>query len=209
MCARGDVARQRFTNNVSTYCCDVSHFMLFRSQVSIRIWLLKVLPHLSSTSRIACHSWQSARPSPCMEGSRERAVEGPMPCFLFFCQLTFIIKVNKVPYMLLLVFNPRHGFYHVSREKRKITGGGREFHEKWTGDSFLVKANKTRCWLCREFVQVFKECNLKRRYVQKHAVKLNVYEGLCHKGKIAELEKSVFSTKIFSESYTLGEFHSL
>ena len=37
-----------------------------------------------------------------------------------------------------------------------------------------------------EFVQVFKDYNLKRHYMQKHAAKFNEYEGLCDKDKWTE-----------------------
>ena len=50
--------------------------------------------------------------------------------------------------------------------KRKITDEGRLFNEKWTDDYFFVEANsKALCLICREFVQVFKDYNLKRHYM--------------------------------------------
>ena len=78
---------------------------------------------------------------------------------------------------------------------------GRLFNEKWKDDYFFVEANsRALCLIHREFVQVFKDYNLKRHYMQKHAAKFNAFEGLCCKDKIVELKKSVFSTKIFSKN---------
>ena len=52
-------------------------------------------------------------------------------------------------------------------------------------------------------MHVFKDYNLKRHYVQKHAAKFNAYEGLCPKNKTAELKKSLFSQqKIFQKVTT-------
>jgi hypothetical protein len=45
--------------------------------------------------------------------------------------------------------------------------------------------------ICREFVPVFKDYNLKRHYTQKHAAKFSAYQGMCRKDKITELKKSV------------------
>ena len=91
--------------------------------------------------------------------------------------------------------------------KEKIMDEGRLFSEKWTDDYYFVEANsRALCLICREFVQVFKDYNLKRHYMQKHATKFNAYEGLCRKDKIAELIKSL-STKFFSKSYNVGRFH--
>ena len=71
---------------------------------------------------------------------------------------------------------------------------GRLFNEKCTDDYFFVKANgKELSLICREFVQVFKDSNLKRHYMQKHAAKFNEYEGLCHKEKNSRTEKTLSS----------------
>ena len=93
--------------------------------------------------------------------------------------------------------------------RRKITDEGQLFSEKWTDDYYFVEANsRALCLICREFVQVFKDYNLKRHYMQKHAAKFNMYEGLCHKDKTAGLKKKPgFSTKIFSKSCNSGGFH--
>ena len=92
-----------------------------------------------------------------------------------------IIKVNKVPY-LLLFFNPGIGSTTSQKKKeppkRKIMDEGRLFNEKWKDDYFFVEANsKALCLTCRGFVHVFKDYNLKRHYMQKHATKFNAYEG--------------------------------
>ena len=90
----------------------------------------------------------------------------------------------------------------------KITDEGGLFSEKWTDDYFFIKANsKALCLICREFVQVFKTYYLKRHYMQIHAAKFNAYEELCHKDKLTELKKSLFSTKIFSKNYNSFIFH--
>ena len=73
--------------------------------------------------------------------------------------------------------------------KRKIMDEGRLFSEKWTDDYYFVEANsRALCLICREFVQGFKDYNLKRHYMQKHAAKFSVYDRLCHKDKIVELK---------------------
>ena len=91
--------------------------------------------------------------------------------------------------------------------KRKITDEGRLFNEKWTDDYFFVEANsKALCLTCRGFVHVFKDYNLKRHYMQKHAAKFDAYEGLCCKDKIAELKKVCLLNKIFFKKLQLGQF---
>ena len=61
--------------------------------------------------------------------------------------------------------------------KRKIIDEGRLFSEKWTDDYFFVEANsRALCLIHREFVQVFKDYDLKRSYMQKHAAKFNTYD---------------------------------
>ena len=51
-------------NNTSTYHCNVRHLMLFRSQVTILIWLLKVLSHVSSTSHVTATLYRQHPTSP-------------------------------------------------------------------------------------------------------------------------------------------------
>ena len=62
--------------------------------------------------------------------------------------------------------------------KRKIIDEGRLFSEKWTDDYFFVYFVKHvgTVLISREFVQVFKDYNLKRSYMQKHAAKFNTYD---------------------------------
>ena len=58
--------------------------------------------------------------------------------------------------------------------KRNIMHEGGLFSEKWTDDYFFVEANsKALCLICREFMQVFKDYDLKRQYMQKHAAKVH------------------------------------
>ena len=52
-------------------------------------------------------------------------------------------------------------------------------------------------------MQVFKDYNLKRHYIQKHAAKLKAYEGLCCKDKIAELKKCLSSQQTFFQKVTM------
>ena len=71
-------------------------------------------------------------------------------------------------------------------QRRKVIEEGRLFNEKWTDDYFFVEANtKAICLICREFVLVFKDYNLKKHYTQKHSVKFIAYQGMCRKDKIA------------------------
>ena len=70
--------------------------------------------------------------------------------------------------------------------------------------TFFVKANsKALCLICRKFVQVFKDYNLKRYYMQKHAAKFNEYEGLCDKDKIVGLIKVCLLNKNFFKKLQL------
>ena len=92
--------------------------------------------------------------------------------------------------------------------KRKIIDEGRLFNDKWTGAYFFVKANsKALCLLCREFVQVFKENDLKC-IICKNMLPNPICMKDCVIGQNSRTgKKSVFSTKIFSESYNSGGFH--
>ncbi|XP_041442018.1 general transcription factor II-I repeat domain-containing protein 2-like [Xenopus laevis] len=82
--------------------------------------------------------------------------------------------------------------------KRKVTEEGRVFKENWTEEYFFVEANsKALCLICGEYVQVFKDYNLKRHYMQKHAAKFSVYQGMCRKDKAMELKKSLSSQQNF------------
>ena len=83
---------------------------------------------------------------------------------------------------------------------------GRLFNEKWTDDYFFVYFVKHvgTVLISREFVQVFKDYNLKRHYMQKHAAKFNVYKGLHHKDKIVELKKVCLFNKNFFKKLQLG-----
>jgi len=46
-------------------------------------------------------------------------------------------------------------------------GKGKVFSEKWTGEYFSVETNNTAlCLTCKEIVSVFRNCNLKRLYMQ-------------------------------------------
>ena len=72
----------------------------------------------------------------------------------------------------------------------------------------FVEANrKALCFICREFVQVFKVYNLKRHYMQKHAAKFNVYEGLFCKDKIEEVKKVCLLNKNVSKCYNSGRYY--
>ena len=80
---------------------------------------------------------------------------------------------------------------------------GRLFNEKWTDDYVFVEANsKALCLIYTEFVQVFKDYNLKRHYMQKHVAKFNAYEGSCGQDN-SRTEKSLSSQqKIFQNVTT-------
>ena len=94
------LSKAAIINNISACYCGIRCLMLYLSQVSILIWLLKVTPHVGGASHIACHALQVASVLPCT-GSQQGCGRGPRPCFLFSCQLIFIMKVNKAPYLLL------------------------------------------------------------------------------------------------------------
>lgn len=55
-------------------------------------------------------------------------------------------------------------------QKRKITDEGRWLNKKWIVDYVFVEADsKALCLICRDFVPVFKDYNLKN-YIQNHAL---------------------------------------
>jgi len=78
--------------------------------------------------------------------------------------------------------------------KKKNHDEGRVFKEKWTDKYFFVKTNNMAlCLICKEIMPGFKDYNLKRYYMQKHAAKLNACQGMLSKDKAAELRKSLSS----------------
>lgn len=83
-------------------------------------------------------------------------------------------------------------------KKRKIEDEKRAFNENWTEKYFFIEQNsKALCLICRDFVPVFKDYNLKRHYSQKHATKYDAYLGICRKDKITELKKGLSSEQNF------------
>lgn len=91
----------------------------------------------------------------------------------------------------------------VKPKTRKITDENRVFNEKWTDDYFFVETNKKAlCLICREIVAVFKEYNLRRHYMQKHAAKFEAFQGMIRKDKVAELRKSLSSQQKFFKKAT-------
>ena len=89
-------------NNISTFHCNIRHLVLFRSQVSILTWLLKVVLHLDSTSHISHHALQSAF---CLALHWQlRGLWRAQTLLSISCQLIWVIKENKVPYLLLLYY---------------------------------------------------------------------------------------------------------
>ncbi|XP_075053814.1 general transcription factor II-I repeat domain-containing protein 2-like [Mixophyes fleayi] len=79
-------------------------------------------------------------------------------------------------------------------QKRKIIDEGRVFQEKWTDEYFFVESNsKAICLICKELVPVFKNYNLKSHYLTRHGAQFSVYEGMCRKDKITELQKKLAS----------------
>ena len=67
------------------------------------------------------------------------------------------------------------------------------FNENWTDEYFFVETNNMAlCLICKEIMSVFKDYNLKR-CVQKHATKLNAYQGMLRKDKITLLKRSLSS----------------
>lgn len=91
----------------------------------------------------------------------------------------------------------------VNPRKRKITDEKRVFNEKWTNDYFFVEINnKALCLICRESVAVFKEYNLNRHYVQKHASRFDTYQGMIREDKVAELRRSLSSQQKFFKKVT-------
>ena len=77
------------------------------------------------------------------------------------------------------------------------------FNEKQTDDYVFVEANsRALCLICREFVQGFKDSNLKRHHMQKHAAKFSVHNRLCFKDKITELKENLSSQQKFFQKVT-------
>ena len=85
-------------------------------------------------------------------------------------------------------------------KETKIMDEGAAFNEKWTDEYFFVETNNMAlCLICKEIMSVFKDYNLKRCYLQKHAAKFNVYQGMLHKER-SGTEKGLISTKYFLKS---------
>jgi len=63
--------------------------------------------------------------------------------------------------------------------------------------TFLLTKIIRHCLICKEFVQLFKNYNLKRHYTQKHAITYDVFIGICRKNKITELKTNLSSQQIF------------
>ncbi|KAE9532362.1 hypothetical protein AGLY_009985 [Aphis glycines] len=64
-----------------------------------------------------------------------------------------------------------------SNKKRKLTDEGRIFNEKWTAEYFFIEMkNVALCLICKETISIFKDYNLRRHYLQKHATKMDCYQ---------------------------------
>lgn len=84
-----------------------------------------------------------------------------------------------------------------SNKKRKVTDEGRIFNEKWTVEYFFIEMkNLALCLICKETISVFKDYNLKRHYLQKHATKMDSYQGIFRKQKILELKTCLSSQQL-------------
>ena len=60
--------------------------------------------------------------------------------------------------------------------------------------TFFSKTNSMALHLiCKEIVSVFKDYNLKRHYLQKHAARFDAYQRTLHKDKITELKTGLSS----------------
>ena len=69
-------------------------------------------------------------------------------------------------------------------KETKIMDEGAAFNEKWTDVYFFVETNNMAlCIICKEIMSVFKDYNLKRHYMQKHAAKFHAYQGMFRKDK--------------------------
>ena len=80
------------------------------------------------------------------------------------------------------------------KELKNLIDKGRVFNEKWTDEYFFVKTNNmVLCLICKKIMSVFKDYNLKRHCIQKHAAKFDAYKGMFHEDKIVELRESRFS----------------
>ena len=80
---------------------------------------------------------------------------------------------------------------------------GRAFNTKWTDEYSVVETNnKVLCLICKEVVSLFKDCNLRRHHVQKHAAKFDAYQGMFCKDKTVKLKKSLSSQKNLFQNVT-------
>lgn len=86
----------------------------------------------------------------------------------------------------------------VEPKKINIENEKRIFNEKWTEKYFFIEENKKAlCLICKDFLPVFNDYNLKRYYSQKYDPKYDVYFGICRKDKITELKNGYRLNKIF------------
>ena len=56
--------------------------------------------------------------------------------------------------------------------------------------------NGALCLICKKTISVFKDYNLKRHYLQKHATKMDSYQGFFRKQKILELKTCLSSQQL-------------
>jgi hypothetical protein len=61
---------------------------------------------------------------------------------------------------------------------------------------FFIEIKNGALCLCKEIISVFKDYNLKRHYLQKHATKMDSYQGFFRKQKILELKTCLFSQQL-------------
>jgi hypothetical protein len=94
-------------------------------------------------------------------------------------------------------------------KKKKVMDEGRMFNEKWTAEYFFIEMkNVALCLICKETISVFKNYNLKRHYLQKHAAKMDSYQWFFRKQKILEL-KTCLSSQQLNNKKAISESHSV
>lgn len=179
--------KQWFSNVPQPTLKNDSHLILFRWQISIIIWLLRVLQHLDYISSVTHYALHWVLYLTLHHQLRPGQVK---TLFCIFLSINFHNK-SKCSHHLLVIFNP---IMDSTTFQKKNYWEGRLFNGKWTDACFFINT-KVLSLICRDCMQGFYDYNLKRYYTQKHSTKVDVYKGFFHKDKMEEfLKMSIFST---------------
>lgn len=162
-----------------------SHLILFRWQISIIIWLLRVLQHLNYISSVTHYALYWVLYLMLHQQLRPGKVQ---TLFCIFLSINFHNK-NKCSHHLLEIFNL---IMDSTTSQKKNYWEGRLFNEKWTDACFLINTNALSL-IFRDCMQDFHDYNLKRYYIQKILLKLMCMKDCVIRAKWKNFLKCPFS----------------